>query len=889
MADENWQKVREVFDAALRQEPEERQNYINQACGDDKDLLTEVESLFSSLAKSDDFLETHAVAHVAGIIEADTKGLEKGTRFGHYEIIEPIGAGGMGEVYLAQDQKLDRRVAIKILHEEFSRDESNLKRFVREAKAASALNHPNILVIHEIGESEDRHYIVSEFIEGKTLREALTQPQMNFGEVLDVSIQIAGALSAAHEAHLVHRDIKPENVMVRPDGYVKVLDFGLAKLVEQENKSFLGSKESTARQGQTGQGVILGTVNYMSPEQAKGEEVDERTDIFSFGVVIFEMIGGQTPFAGDSMSETFANLINAEPQPLSRFASNVPDELQGIVSKTLRKNTDERYQTMKGLLADLKDLRQKLTLDAKLEYSHQRGDHVTKVLRGMTRDATPKPAETDYNFARYVKLRKPLAAFGLIVLLAAIGLGVWDFSNRIANPKLIESIAVMPFVNESGNSDVEYLSDGMTESLINSLSQLPALNVKARSSVFRYKGKEVEPQRVAAELSVQAILNGRLVQHGDDFALYLSLVDARNGNQLWGEQYKGKLSDLVSVQSEITRDVSQKLRARLSGADEQKLAKNYTENAEAYQLYLKGRFYWNKRTAQGLRKAIEYFQQAVTLDPSYALAYTGLSDAYGLLPTYGGGAPRESMPKAKEAALKALSLDNNLAEAHAALGGVLSHYDYDFAGGEREYKRAIELNPNYATAHQWYGRTLIAKERHDESLAEFRRALEIDPLSLVINRGYGEGLLLARRYDDAIAQLKKTIELDARFESAHYSLAVAYQMKGSYAESVEGFAKSQELTGDAQKAALMRKSYATNGWQGFLRMITEERLKFNLPWDCLAAFHAARGEKDKAFAELNKSYENREIFMVLLKVEPRLDPLRDDLRFDELVKRVGFK
>lgn len=355
MADANWQKVREVFDAALRQKPEARQNYIKQASGDDKDLLTEVESLFSSFDKSDDFMETPAVTQVADIIESETKKLEKGTRFGHYEIIRQVGIGGMGEVYLAKDQKLDRRVAIKILNEKFSRDDSNLKRFVREAKAASALNHPNILVIHEIGESEAAHYIVSEFIEGRTLREVLSQSQMSLAEVLDVAIQIAGALSAAHGAHLVHRDIKPENLMVRPDGYVKVLDFGLAKLVEQENKSIIGLEDATTK-NQTAKGVILGTVNYMSPEQAKGERVDERTDVFSLGVVVYEMIAGRTPFAGDSISETFANLINAEPQPLSRLAANVPDELKRIVSKMLRKNKDERYQTMKDVLTDLKGL-----------------------------------------------------------------------------------------------------------------------------------------------------------------------------------------------------------------------------------------------------------------------------------------------------------------------------------------------------------------------------------------------------------------------------------------------------------------------------------------------------------------------------------------------------
>ena len=424
--------------------------------------------------------------------------------------------------------------------------------------------------------------------------------------------------------------------------------------------------------------------------------------------------------------------------------------------------------------------------------------------------------------------------------------------------------------------------------MISSLSQLPNLNVKARSSVFRYKGRETDAQTVGRELNVQAILNGRIVQRGDHLTLYLSLVDAQTGNQIWGEPYNRKMIDLVLLQSEIARDVSQKLKTKLSGADEQKLTKNYTENAEAYNLYLQGRFYSNKRTAKDVWKSVEYFQQAVAVDPNYALGYAGLAEAYAVLPNYRGASARETLPRAKDAALKALSLDNDLAEAHTAFGLITHLWAYDFAGAEREYKRAIELNPNYAPAHQNYGNLVSTLGRHEEALAKFKRALEIDPFSLVINRAYGERFALARRYDEAIAQLKKTLELDAGFLSARYSLAAAYQMNGNYAECVEELAKSQDLMGKPQAAASVRESYGRNGWQGFLRMITEERLQFSSPWDNLAVFHAALGEKDKAFAELNKAYENRETFMVLLKVDPRLDPLRDDPRFQELLRKVGF-
>ncbi|MEJ7847834.1 MAG: tetratricopeptide repeat protein [Pyrinomonadaceae bacterium] len=481
---------------------------------------------------------------------------------------------------------------------------------------------------------------------------------------------------------------------------------------------------------------------------------------------------------------------------------------------------------------------------------------------------------------------KPLVIFAVaaVILIA----GFYGYRYFAPTSKQIETIAVMPFVNESGNPDVEYLSDGMTETLISSLSQLPKLNVKARSSVFRYKGKESSSQTIGKELNVQAILNGRVVQRGQDIILYVELVDAATENSLWNQTYNRTMTNLVALQTEIARDVADKLKVKLSGVDERKLAKKYTENAEANKLYLQGRFFWNKANVEANRKAIELFNQAVAIDPNYALGYAGLADAHSGLSVYRGATPQETMPKAKDAALKALSLDDSLAEAHTALGLTLHLYDYDFAGAEREYKRSIELNPNYARAHQNYGNLISNLGRHEETFAAYKEAFEIDPLSLNMNRAYGERLIFARRYDDAIVQLRKTLELDAGFVSTHYSLAAAYQLKGRYAECVEQLAEHQELIGEPQAAASVRESYARNGWQGFLRMVTEERLKFNSPWDNLAVFYAALGEKDKAVAELNRAYENRENFMVILKVDPRLDSLRDDPRFKELLKKVGF-
>lgn len=472
----------------------------------------------------------------------------------------------------------------------------------------------------------------------------------------------------------------------------------------------------------------------------------------------------------------------------------------------------------------------------------------------------------------------------LILLILLIPVASF-FAYRYFKPnRQIDSIAVMPFVNQSGNADVEYLSDGITETLIGSLSRLPDLSVKALSSVFRYKGKETDARTIGKELNVQAIVKGRVVQRGQDLVLNVELIDAQTENVLWTENYSRQLANLVSLQNEIARDVSQKLQTKLSGADMQKMAKSYTTNPEALQLYLKGRFYWNKRTRKDVEKSIEYFQQAIAIDPNYALAYAGLADAYALPE---GGTLRERTPKARDAALKALSLDTDLAEAHAALGHILTRYDLDFVGAERELRRAIELNPNYVTAHQRYSELLSFLGRHEESSAGIKRALELEPLCLVCNSASGYSMLFARKYDDAIAQLKRTVELDANFITAHRGLAWAYWMTGNYAASVEERAKVQEIDGDNEKAARFRESFVKGGWEGYLRYSTEDQNPGGAAYS-LAFFHAALGEKDKAFAELNKSFENRDYFVAALKVDPRLDPLRDDPRFQILIRKVGF-
>ena len=845
--------------------------------------------------------------------------MQTGSKVGHYEIGEKIGAGGMGEVYLAEDTKLDRRVAIKFLNEEFSKDADKLGRFIQEAKAASALNHPNILTVYEIGEADGKNYIATELIDGKTLRDYLSHKEsLPLNQILKIGVQVSEALSAAHHAGIIHRDIKPENIMIRKDGYAKVLDFGLAKLLQvrsaergvwnEDDATLIQSPEGTPHSALrtphlTTPGMVMGTISYVSPEQARGNATDARTDIWSLGVVLYEMLAGKLPFTGETVNHTIVAILEKEPLLLE----NVPDELQRIVRKSLTKDVDMRYQTAHDLLIDLKNLRRDLDIKGELERSvvpnretrsEISAENATQFYTAdaeatrsgqsaATQNVTTSSSSLEYAVTQAKSHKLVVAVIGVVLFGVISTIAYFGFFAR-AGAKQIESIAVMPFVNESGNADVEYLSDGMTETLIGSLSQIPNLSVKARSTVFFYKGKEITPKKIGEELGVQAVLLGRVVTRGDDLKLSLELVNTKTQDVLWSETYNRKQTDLVTLQTEIARDVSSKLKTKLSGADEAKMTKTTTTNAEAYRFYLQGRFYWNKREEKDLQKAIDFFNQATALDPNYALPYAGLADAYALLSSFGFAPASEATPKAREFARKAMSLDDSLAEPHATLGLTLYSYEYDFAGGEREYKRAIEMNPNYATAHQWYAELLTCAGRFDEAAAEFHRALELDPLSLPANWDYGRFLYNTRKFDESFDQLKKTIALDPGFARAHASLAALYRTKGDYANAIEERARFRALSGEPQKAALMRETFAKDGWTGYLRLATADNspLQEN-PWTLVTAY-LQLGDKDKALAELHKAYENRVSTLTYLKVEPQFDSLRDDQRYKDLLKRMNL-
>ncbi|MFN2511462.1 MAG: protein kinase [Pyrinomonadaceae bacterium] len=799
------------------------------------------------------------------------KELATNTALSHYRIVSKIGAGGMGEVYLAQDTKLDRKVALKILPADLAANQDRMRRFVQEAKAAAALNHPNIAHIYEIGESDSTNFIAMEFVDGKTLREKIHGEKSSLKVLIKHLHQVADGLSKAHASGIVHRDLKPDNIMITRDGHAKILDFGLAKLVETTPDSAAEAGEAATAMmpvQHSTPGVVMGTVGYMSPEQAQAKPVDQRSDIFSFGCLLYETATGRKPFAGDSIVDTLHKIIYDPAPAITDFNPSALPELQRVIRKCLAKEPEKRYQTIRDTANDLEELLEEMkgVSDTGRSVAPSTGASSSST-PGITNadlpalstaSVTQPPASiAEYIFSG-VKEHKSVAAVVVLVLIVGVagGLGLYLSASKTA--VAIESIAVMPFVNESGNSDVEYLSDGMTETLINSLSKIPNLSVKARSSVFRYKGKEIDAKTIAAELNVQAILTGRVVQRGDQLTLNLELIDAQTENILWGNRYERKSSQLIALQTEIARDVSNKLTNKLSGAEAAKVEKNHTANSEAYQLFLKGRFYAIKRTAKDAKQAIEYYQQAVAIDPNYALAYAGLAESNWFLALYSYPQVNEVVPKAHELALKALELDKTLAEPHSILGVICFNFERDFACMEREQKLAIELNPNYSEGHRRYGLLLMNLGRFEEARFAYKRALEIDPLSPVTNLENARLLFYERKYDESETLSKKNVELDPNFWYAHLQLFYVYRMKRDYASAVEELARVQDARGEPDAAKLIRESFAGGDWQGFLRKITEQRSRLKLYPYFVATFFAELGETDKAFAMLNEAIETKD-------------------------------
>jgi serine/threonine-protein kinase len=867
MKPERWQQIERLYFAVLEQEPEERAAFLESAGASDESLRREVASLLATGDRVGSFMEPPASAVAAAPLATAPPPSIIGERLGRYRILSLLGKGGMGEVYLAEDTTLGRKVALKLLPALFTSDRKRLRRFEQEARAVSALNHPNIITIHEIGQINDLHYLVTEYIEGETLRQRIEREPLSLSHVLEIAAQVANALAAAHAAGITHRDIKPENVMVRPDGLVKVLDFGLAKLTEER-----AGEWGSGRAGElatlaptpplsTDPGMVMGTIGYMSPEQVRGGEANAPSDIFSFGCVLYEMVTGQRAFARPTAAETMAAILQDEPPEIAASDKDLPDELERVIRHCLEKNPAERFQSARDLVGELREM-----------------------LSGSSQvKSVSAPARAHAHPAMWIA-----AAMAFLLL----GVALYLFTGR---GQTIDSLAILPLENASANPDAEYLSDGIAESIISSLSQLPRLRVMARSTVFRYKGQKVDPRQVGHDLHVDAVLTSSLMQRGETLIIHTELVKVADGSQLWGEEYHRKFSDVLAVQEEIAKQISEKLRLKLTGEEQRRLTKRYTENTGAYRLYLLGRYYWNRRTPESLNKGVEYFQQAIDKDPNYALAYAGLADSYSLLgSTIGGLLPRETFPKAKTAALKALEVDDTLAEAHAARALVSLRYDWDWPTTEREIKRAIELNPNYATAYQWYAAYLAAMGRPDGAIAEIKRAQELDPLSLIVNAVAGFHLYEARQYDRAVEQCQKALDLDLNFAQAHLFLGQAYEQKARYEEAIAELKKAVALSPNTPFiVSALGHAYAVSGQTGEAMKILDQlqelsQQRYISPHE-MAIIYAGLGEKEQAFAWLEKAYADRSWRLPYLnKAEPRLDSLRSDPRFADLVRRVGL-
>ncbi|MBF8295747.1 MAG: Adenylate cyclase [Bacteroidetes bacterium] len=777
-----------------------------------------------------------------------------GSTISHYRILEKLGEGGMGVVYKAHDTKLNRDVALKFLPPNLLVSEDDRHRFVHEAQASAALSHPNIATVFEIDESEAKTFIALEFIEGQSLAQKIKSGPLKVDDALSIVIQTCEGLQAAHEKGIVHRDIKSQNIMVTTKGQLKILDFGLAKL-----------RGATVL---TKAGTTIGTMGYMSPEQLRGEAVDHRTDIWAVGVVLYEMIAGRRPFQGDYEDAVAYQVINQQPEPLTAIRTGVPMELERIVKKAMQKERANRYQHVVEIVTDLRSLKEEIET-------------------GLEKGAVTKTR---------LPVKKRLYAYLLLGVLVLIVTAVMILTQFPPTKEKIESLAVLPLENIGQDPDQEYFADGVTEALITYLSKISALRVISRTSAMQYKGVKKPLPQIARELNVDALIEGSVLREGTQVRITVRLIQGSTDEHLWAESYQRELRGVLVLQSEMAQVIARQIGMRVSPEERARLTNARPVNPKAQELYLKGRFYWNMRTQDGIRKGTEYFQQAIEEDPGYPLAYAGIADCYALLGSPGLVAlpPREAFPKATAAAMKALEGDSTLGEAHTSLAFVKLVYDWAWSDAQKGFHRAIELNPGYATAHHWFGLIyFVAMGQFDEALAEMKRAAELDPLSLVINTDVGRTLYFARQYDQAIEQLRKTLKMDPEFFRAHWNLGLVYEQKGMFEEAIAAFQRAKAFSSDNLLATgALGHAYAISGRRDEALKVIEELRKESrkkyVPAYQFAAIYAGLKDNDRAFAWLERAYEERSPTLTWLQVDPVLDSLRPDPRFTALLKKVGF-
>lgn len=890
MNHERWKQVDRLFQAALERSPEDRDSFLNDACKDDSALRKEIESLLSCDEKAGDFIQSPAIEAVPNLIMTDQRAAHPGQIIDHYRIVSHIGSGGMGEVYLATDIRMGRKAALKLLVPAFTGIEGRLRRFQQEARAILALNHPQIITVYEIGQSDGRHYIATEYIDGVTLRQQLASGAMSLTQAFDIAIQVASALAAAHKAGIIHRDIKPENVMLRTDGYVKVLDFGLAKYSDRQVSNSTSSDAPTVSNVRTEPGMVMGTASYMSPEQARGISVDERTDIFSLGVMLYEMVAGRPPFPGETASDIIASILTADPAPLSDHQRAIPRGIEQIVMKTLAKDREQRYQTINDLLSDLRRAKHHLDFAADQgQIPSGTGASATDLFHVEKTGEISKARKTELHVYKRRSNRRVGLIMMAIFLFVCVAGAIAYFTLRTGEQH-IDSIAVLPFVNASGNNESEYVADGLAESLINSLSRIPHFRVVPRSTVFRYKNQQIEPQEIGRRLGVRTVLTGRVVQRGDSLNIQADLIEVEGVSQLWGNQYTRNLADMQLVQEEIAKEIAKQLRVRLTGVEQEQLSRQDTVNSEAYQAYLKGLYFSRQYTASGHWKAFESLNQATRLDPNYAKAYAAIARIYAEVSGF-GLPPSEAMPKAKEAVLNALALDESLAEAHASLALVKCWSDWDFVAAEREFHRALELNPNQPDVHGDYSLFLVRMGRTSEAVAAASRAIALDPISPSNIRYLALAYYFSRQYDLAIEQARRALDLDPKYDRARHVLGIAYLEKGMYEEALAELEKASNLP-PGDKAGMLGYGYALAGRKReALKIVAEQeklsRQQYVSPY-LIARIYAGLGDKEHAFKWLEKGYEERSDQLIRLKTDPTFDNLRSDDRFANLMRRIGL-